>query len=54
MGHEARRQAAAYDWALQRDRYLAIVARLIARAYHGDGAPGHRPIGQPGKRTMGP
>jgi glycosyltransferase involved in cell wall biosynthesis len=35
MGHEARRHAAAYDWALQRDRYLAIVARLIARADHG-------------------
>ena len=35
MGHEAQRQAAAYDWARQRDRYLAIVARLIARADHG-------------------
>ena len=35
MGQEARRQAAAYDWALQRDRYLAIVARLIARADRG-------------------
>lgn len=32
MGLEARRQAAAYDWAVQRDRYLAIVERLIARA----------------------
>jgi hypothetical protein len=32
MGIEARRQAAAYDWAVHRERYLAIVERLIARA----------------------
>jgi glycosyltransferase involved in cell wall biosynthesis len=30
MGLEARRQAGAYDWEVQRERYLAIVERLIA------------------------
>ena len=35
MGLEARRQAAAYDWTVQRDRYLAIVERLIERAGRG-------------------
>ena len=30
MGEEARRQAAAYDWDVQRGRYLEIVDRLIA------------------------
>lgn len=30
MGLEARRQAGAYDWEVQRARYLAIVERLIA------------------------
>ena len=30
MGQEARRQAAAYDWEVQRARYLEIVDRLIA------------------------
>jgi glycosyltransferase involved in cell wall biosynthesis len=29
MGREARRQVSAYDWSAQRDRYLAIVGRLI-------------------------
>ena len=28
MGLEARRQAAAYDWQVQKERYLAIVDRL--------------------------
>ena len=32
MGVEARRQAGAYDWEVQRGRYLAIVERLIAGA----------------------
>ena len=32
MGLEVRREAAAYDWATQAERYLAIVERLIARA----------------------
>jgi len=31
MGLEARRQAGAYDWEVQRARYLAIVERLIGR-----------------------
>lgn len=31
LGQEARRQAAAYDWEVQRARYLEIVADLIAR-----------------------
>jgi glycosyltransferase involved in cell wall biosynthesis len=31
MGLEARRQAGAYDWEVQRARYLEIVARLIGR-----------------------
>lgn len=31
MGHEARRQAAGYDWDHQKDRYLAIVNRLVRR-----------------------
>ena len=30
MGEEARRQATAYDWDVQRARYLEIVDRLIA------------------------
>ena len=29
MGEEARRQAAAYDWEVQRARYLEIVERLL-------------------------
>jgi glycosyltransferase involved in cell wall biosynthesis len=29
MGLEAQRQAAAYDWSVQKDRYLAIVDRLV-------------------------
>jgi glycosyltransferase involved in cell wall biosynthesis len=32
LGDEARRQAAAYDWEVQRARYLAIVGDLIERA----------------------
>jgi glycosyltransferase involved in cell wall biosynthesis len=32
FGDEARRQAAAYDWEVQRARYLAIVGDLIERA----------------------
>lgn len=31
MGSEARRQAAAYDWERQRERYLGIVDRLVER-----------------------
>ncbi|MGZ8475241.1 MAG: glycosyltransferase family 4 protein [Candidatus Limnocylindria bacterium] len=31
MGQEARRQAGAYDWEVQRARYLEIVERLIGR-----------------------
>ena len=31
MGQEARRQAAAYDWEVQRARYLEIVERLVTR-----------------------
>lgn len=31
MGEEARRQAAGYDWEHQKDRYLAIVDRLVRR-----------------------
>jgi hypothetical protein len=31
MGAEARRQAAAYDWEVQKIRYLEIVGRLCAR-----------------------
>ncbi|MGZ8513110.1 MAG: glycosyltransferase family 4 protein [Candidatus Limnocylindria bacterium] len=31
MGHEARRQAAAYDWEIQKTAYLAVVDRLIGR-----------------------
>ena len=31
MGEEARRQAADYDWDHQKDRYLAIVDRLVGR-----------------------
>ena len=30
MGQEARRQAAAYDWEVQRARYLEIIDRLVA------------------------
>jgi len=30
MGQEARRQAAAYDWELQKARYLEIIDRLVA------------------------
>jgi glycosyltransferase involved in cell wall biosynthesis len=30
MGQEARRQATAYDWEVQKARYLEIVDRLIA------------------------
>ena len=30
MGAEARRQAASYDWEMQKERYLAVVERLIA------------------------
>ena len=37
MGLEARRQAAAYDWEVQRARYLEIVGGLIDR--RGGGAP---------------
>ncbi len=29
MGIEARRQAAAYDWEVQKKRYLAIIARML-------------------------
>ena len=29
MGHEAQRQAAAYDWEVQKTRYVAIVDRLV-------------------------
>jgi glycosyltransferase involved in cell wall biosynthesis len=32
MGQEAQRQAAAYDWAVQKGRYLEIVERLMGRA----------------------
>ena len=32
LGREAQRQAAAYDWEVQRRRYLAIVERLMRRA----------------------
>ncbi len=32
MGAEARRQAAAYDWEVQKARYLEIVGRMCARA----------------------
>jgi glycosyltransferase involved in cell wall biosynthesis len=32
MGREAQRQAAAYDWAVQKGRYLEIVERLMRRA----------------------
>ena len=32
MGLEARRQAAAYDWEVQKERYLGIVDRLIGSA----------------------
>jgi colanic acid biosynthesis glycosyl transferase WcaI len=31
MGREARRQAAAYDWTLQRATYLDVVDRLVRR-----------------------
>ena len=31
LGMEFRRQAAAYDWELQKERYLGVVARLINR-----------------------
>ena len=31
MGDEARRQAAAYDWEVQKSRYLEIVGRMCAR-----------------------
>lgn len=31
MGQEARRQAAAYDWEVQKERYRSIVDRLIGR-----------------------
>jgi hypothetical protein len=31
MGAEAQRQAAAYDWESQKDRYLAVVERLANR-----------------------
>ena len=31
MGLEARRQAAAYDWELQKAHYLAVVGRLVTR-----------------------
>ena len=30
MGQEARHQARAYDWAVQKERYRSIVDRLIA------------------------
>ena len=30
MGREARRQARAYDWEVQKERYRSIVDRLIA------------------------
>lgn len=32
MGREARRQAAAYDWETQKERYLAIVDRLMGES----------------------
>ena len=31
MGREARRQAAAYDWEVQKARYLGIITRMIER-----------------------
>lgn len=37
MGLEARRQAAAYDWEVQKARYLAIVAELVGRTAAGSG-----------------
>jgi glycosyltransferase involved in cell wall biosynthesis len=30
MGREARREAAAYNWELQKQRYVAIVDRLVS------------------------
>jgi len=34
MGREAQRQAAAYDWEVQRARYVAIVERLTDGVVH--------------------
>jgi hypothetical protein len=39
MGQEARHQAAAYDWEVQKARYVAIVDRLVDHGIAGHADP---------------